>query len=123
MDVTISIPDDTIANVMISALTSGIGHWCDKARITGRKKGVTSGVLDKPEYERYFRPLQGGALVVRDAETKREHVVDRAAIRRAIAVIGAKYPHHLGSMASDNTDAETGDVLVQCAAFGEIRYG
>lgn len=122
MDVTISIPDDTVANVIISALTSGIGHWCDKARVTGRKKGIPSGIFDKPEYERYFRPLQGGALIVREAETKQEHVVDRAAILRAIAIIGAKYPHHLSSMISDNTDAVTGDVLIQCAALGDIKY-
>lgn len=122
MNITISVPDDTIANVIISGLTSGIGHWCDKARITGRKKGRTSGILDKPEYERYFRPFQDGMLVVREAETKKEHAVDRVAILRAIAVIGEKYPHHLSSMISDNTDAVTGDVLIQCAAFGEILY-
>ena len=121
MDITISVPDDTIANVIISGL-SGITHWCDRARIAGRKKGVTSGTLKGKEWERYFRPLQDGALVVREAETKKEHVVDRAAIVKALAVISEKYPHHMDSILSDNTDMVTGDVLIQVAVFGEIPY-
>jgi hypothetical protein len=122
MNITISVHDDTLASVIFSGL-SGITHWCDRARIRGRKKGVTSGVMDKPEWERYFRPFQAGALVVRDSNTKQEHVVDRAAIVKALAIIGDKYPHHLKSILEDNTDAETGDVLIQVAAFGDIPYG
>ncbi len=121
MNITISVHDDTLASVIFSGL-SGITHWCDRARITGRKKGVTSGILKEKEWERYFRPFQAGALVVRDSNTKQEHVVDRAAIVKALAIISEKYPHHMNSILSDNTDQETGDVLIQVAAFGDIPY-
>jgi hypothetical protein len=120
MDITLSVSDDTIANVIFSGLSGGIGHWCSRANIRGRHKGVTSGILSGPRWERYFRPFQRGSLVVRDTETKKNYVIDRAAIAKALAVIGEKYPHHLENILADNTDAETGDVLIQVAAFGDI---
>ena len=39
-------------------------------------------------------------------------------------VMHEKYTRHYADMVSEcNADATTGDVLVQCALFGEIVYG
>ncbi len=122
MDITVSIPDDTIASVILSGLSSGIGHWCRSAKITGRKKGRTSGDMDKPEYERYFRPIQDGALVVVEEDTGKKFVIDQFAVYSALTAIGRMYPGHMISMIRGETDALTGDVLIQVAAFGEIKY-
>jgi hypothetical protein len=43
--------------------------------------------------------------------------------RRGLEVIAAEYPHHLQSILDENWDSTTGDVLIQCAMFGEIKYG
>ncbi len=122
MDITVSIPDDTLANVIFSGLSS-IGHWCDKYAIRGRKKGKTSGDLSAPTWERYFRPLQDGSLMVREADSRTEHAINQASIRLALSIIGEKYPHHLRNIMFGETDGETGDVLIQVAAFGDIVYG
>jgi hypothetical protein len=44
-------------------------------------------------------------------------------IRASLNVIAEKHPHHLSSITEDNADCETGDVITQCALFGEIVYG
>jgi len=113
MDITVSIPDDTLASVILSGLTSGIGHWCKSAKIIGRRKGVTSGDLNKPEYERYFRPIQSGSLVVVEKGTKERFDLDQFSIYTALTKIGREHPGHLISMITGETDALTGDVLIQ----------
>lgn len=38
-------------------------------------------------------------------------------------ILATKYPHHFCDILKDGGDATTGDVLIQCALFGEIVYG
>lgn len=40
-----------------------------------------------------------------------------------LGVLARKYPHHFCAILAENGDATTGDVLVQCALFGDIVYG
>lgn len=44
-------------------------------------------------------------------------------LKAGLQVLAAKYPHHLCDILAENGDATTGDVLVQCALFGDIVYG
>jgi hypothetical protein len=44
-------------------------------------------------------------------------------VRAGLQVLATKYPHHFADIVVDNSDCTTGDVLVQCALFGEIVYG
>lgn len=44
-------------------------------------------------------------------------------VGRGLQVMAEKYPRHFGNLISDNDDAETGDVLLQCSVLGEIVYG
>jgi hypothetical protein len=39
-----------------------------------------------------------------------------------LAVLRDKYPHHFCDIIKQEGDATTGDVLVQCALFGDIVY-
>lgn len=44
-------------------------------------------------------------------------------LMNGLAVLAAKYPHHFCDILKEEGDATTGDVLVQCALFGDIVYG
>jgi hypothetical protein len=44
-------------------------------------------------------------------------------LMQGLAVLAAKYPHHFCDILKEDGDATTGDVLVQCALFGDIVYG
>ncbi len=44
-------------------------------------------------------------------------------LKTGLQVLAEKYPHHFANVINETGDATTGDVLVQCALFGEIVYG
>lgn len=46
-----------------------------------------------------------------------------AKIVAGLKVMAEKFPHHYRNLIIDNADAETGDVLIQCALFGDIIFG
>jgi hypothetical protein len=46
-----------------------------------------------------------------------------AKVRKGLTIMAEKYPHHMADLLKDNSDCWTGDCLVQCALFGELRYG
>lgn len=52
-----------------------------------------------------------------------KHRLDRAKVMDGLQVMAAKYPRHWESFVSDNADATTGDVFIQCCLFHEIKYG
>ena len=44
-------------------------------------------------------------------------------LKAGLQVLATKYPHHLDDIICGSGDMATGDVLVQCALFGDIVYG
>jgi hypothetical protein len=64
-------------------------------------------------------------LVVEDDEVARDQrkiYVGVDEFRRGLVEMAAKLPHHFRDFMANKGDAYTGNVLVQLAAFGEIRY-
>jgi hypothetical protein len=98
--VTIEIPDQFIEDQRISAAESGIGYWAnyiDETHVWEREDDSV-------------RPQLGEAV-----GTKR-----RLDWKRAVRLAVERYPRILDP---DNMDADTGDIWVQLAAFGEVKYG
>jgi len=46
-----------------------------------------------------------------------------AGIVKGLGLMATKYPRHFSNLVADGGDAETGDVLIQLAVFGDIVYG
>ncbi len=93
-----------LADLWISGLEGGIGYW---ARYVSGKSPFSSGEMvffDKEE-ERQLTPIGIAELV------------------KGLQVMAEKYPRHFSNWLQGNEDAETGDVFIQCAAFGETVYG
>lgn len=70
----------------------------------------------------------GGAVVVSDRKAANEDKVtitrlDWPKLREGLGVMAKKYPRHFANWLSENDDAETGDVFLQCCVLGDIVYG
>jgi hypothetical protein len=107
MKVTLTIPDAQIENVLESASST------DWARII--------------RYE-VAKTLKGhDAIVLEDwgdeNESQGRHRVTKSSIAKGIAILAEKYPHLFEQIINENTtDMYSGDYLLQCAVFGELKY-
>jgi len=43
-------------------------------------------------------------------------------IANGLSVLARDFPNHFCDLLADNGDMHTGDILIQCAIFGEERY-
>lgn len=101
-----SIQVDLIVNCLDSA---DIGYWLGKLIEGAQNEDVMAGT--------------DHAMLTTDDEPARVLVLDRAAVLRGCELMAAKYPHHFANLITDNSDCETGDVLIQLALLGDIIYG
>ena len=69
-------------------------------------------------------PFKGGWLTftVPEDEDGKEYILDMKAIQRGVKVMAERYPGHFSDWVSENDDAITGDVFLQCCLFGEVVY-
>lgn len=107
----IEVPDECIVNALDNA---DIGYW---ATI---KKGCRS----------HAELLKGNqTAIVEESEGPHDdsdvsvHTLTGAKVRQGLKIMAEKYPHQFKYVMADDTDAESGDVLVQCSLFGELVYG
>lgn len=123
------VPIDKIANLLCSALEGGSNYWYMLE--TKVKPEKLEYQMDKDKvFPHIDYPLnEGGALIfsIRDAESDDEkrarYTLNRAAIATGLEIMSRDYSRHFGDMMSENDDAETGDVFLQCCLFGKLIYG
>lgn len=96
------VPNQIIIDTLISAIEGGIYYWCRSAMVSA----------PDPLRAR-FQEADGGATFEFTA----------ADWPRIVALMATKAPRHFANMIREVGDAVTGDVLVQIACFGEIKYG
>lgn len=122
IEIKLQVDADHLANVLCSGFEGGIRYW-------GRIANYSKLPCSEPACEMmhvYHQPfVLDGWIKVRDNEAGGTSKLTLDKIQRAIQVIADKYPRHLGAVLGNQAmqDAETGDVLIQCALFGEVRYG
>lgn len=125
MKLTLEVEDKTIADVLDGA---GSRYWCSNL-----DWNTPSNTL--PGHDSCWMMLLSGQIDFvtveedrsEEGERKKHHRVTRAKIEKAIQIIYQKFPHHIENVLrgynSPHTDMWTGDVLLQCAALGDIKYG
>ena len=106
----VNVPDELIINALESA---DIGYWANVPRGADHAK-LLSGAATALVYE-----SEGP----HDGKGAGHHELTGDKVRAGLQVLASKYPHHFADIVGDNSDCITGDVLVQCALFGEIIYG
>jgi hypothetical protein len=102
MNITTCIPEKLIIDTLISAVGGGINYWCSQATLRSSDR-----------LSARFSERDGGAVF----ELKKPDWP------RIVALMATKTPRHFANMLCGAGDAETGDVLVQLACFGELKYG
>lgn len=120
----------TISYMLVNAFEGGVGYWC---QITGyeRPKNFDNSLPENAQFKHMsYAVNEGGAMLVRELDEDEnftdkspKHRLDMEAMARGVQVMADKYPHHFRNMVEEEDDATTGDVLIQCALFGELVYG
>lgn len=134
MKITQEIDDNMIIGLLCSAFEGGSNYWyfIERTELAGDLKEEDfheGGKMQLPDQYWHWAELiplvPGCALIITDKESdgKEEYRLDRAALERGLQVMSDKYPHHFGDFMSENDDAITADVYLQCCLFGEAIYG
>jgi len=117
--VTQQIDAQLIADALCCGLEGGTGYWAQIDNEHGpdyhadKCEEITAG-------RGYLRILE----LAEGEETAKAYKLDRAALLRGVEIMARDYSRHFADMtASEGCDAETGDVLLQCALLGKIVYG
>lgn len=72
----------------------------------------------------YVASYCGGSVTMIDLEDDdKRYRLDKAALEKGIKVMAEKFPRHFSDFLTENDDAITGDVYVQCCCFGDVIYG
>jgi hypothetical protein len=127
MRVEIDIKLDRVAGLLCCALEGGSNYWYCIDYDKSTKPPAINPELggDWDGFRHIYWPLSGGgALFIGDIEDEDEGaILDLGSVERGLRVMLEKYPRHFGDFISENEDAETGDVFLQCSLFGKIQYG
>ena len=132
MKIETQITDEQLRSLLTNAFEGGSNYWYRDAEPVFAE-GVTKddvkegGKLQPPEgYYHWIELLPtipGCAVKVRVQEQRGYHLLDRAALERGAQVMAEKYPKHFADWMSENDDADTGDVFLQCCLFGDLVFG
>ncbi len=132
MKISIDIDNEKIKGLLCSGFEGGINYW---AQIDGYRyaKGLKhSDFQEGGKFQiqgNYWHPCQiiplveDCAVIIMDTEQVKRHTLNLKAIHKGLDVMCKEYPKHFGDFLSDNGDATTGDVFIQCCLFGKIVYG
>jgi hypothetical protein len=121
---TINIPIRRIADLLCTAFEGGVGYWC---RIVGYEDPENPvKIIDEDRITKYTDyPLCGGAVYceIDDTSPIEQKRLDGVSIVEGLKIMSEKYQRHFANFISENEDAETGDVFLQCCLLGEVVYG
>jgi hypothetical protein len=120
------ISEETIADLMTTAIEGGSAYWCDEITQTSGVTTETSPWYSDPEI--YITNL---TLQVVESEPSKEnsdgrHIINLEKMQKAFELMGefgTPKGFHLRNLVEENWDAETADVFLQLATFGEVVYG
>lgn len=119
----ITVSDKRIEDLLVNATEGGSNYWymIEKYRYPVGNNSKTP----KLEFPHCQLPFHGGAIVFSSLEEpKRPHVtLDYKACLKGLSIMAKKFPQHFGDWLSENDDATTADVWLQCALYHDVIYG
>lgn len=127
-----------MADLLTTALEGGSGYWIDFVDIFYPKGHTSASYKEGGEFEdkhSYGIPVynvwmyDGGYLKIHtedEVDNKKVFVFDMKAIKKGFELMskGKATPiRHWNDFVNDNYDADTADVFLQLALFGEVIFG
>jgi len=122
----IEITDQQMSDLMVAALEGGINYWCRKAEMKKDGIGGFDGVTLEDEEEVVYASdliAKGGTLILYDAESSDKWELNKEKFMQGLVKTLEWGDFKNVDELMDNHDAETADVLVQFAVFGELTFG
>ncbi len=129
INVQLPVSIERIGDLVISALEGGSNYWYTID--TEDHRTVRADANGGPRvFTLSEAPINGGSLYIRLLDPdegpingKEAWILDMAACIKGLHVMADVAPRHFGNWLNENDDAETGDVFLQCALFGEVVFG
>lgn len=116
----VSLSQENIDDIMVSALEGGINYWCCKAEVVEEKRCGGWG------HEQIAR---GGALILHDAESSDKWELNLEKFLNGVKLWLQNGDDRYGALQCDGTldtgeiDADMADMIVQYSIFGEVVFG
>ena len=113
MKLELTIPTKAVFDTVLSGVEGGIQYW---ARLISLWTPARSGSPDECETDL--------RLVCDLVELDSAELISlREQWATGLRLMAERYPRKFAELVEGTGDATTGDVLIQLAAFGELRYG
>ncbi len=127
-----------IRDVLTNALEGGSNYWISYAEVElpegaamqdvrrgGRlQPKCHDGTEDYYHFQVLVPTLEGGRLrIFPDDKSRPVAILDLPAIQRGLDLMTGPLLRHMHDILNENDDADTGDVLLQLAVFGDVVYG
>lgn len=119
-EIKVSLTQEDVDNIMVSALEGGINYWCRKAEVVEEQRCGDWG------HEQIAR---GGALILHDAECSDKWKLNLKKFLKGVKLWIQNGDDRYGALQKDGTldtgeiDGEMADMIVQYALFNEVIYG
>jgi hypothetical protein len=125
MNINIEVPSQRIADMIIGAVEGGSTYWARSLVLKSTKIADRESpwYADPRLYEDETLELE----LIEDEPSAPNHdgkyTIKFADFAKGLTIMAQKHAWHFGNMISENDDATTADVLLQCIALGELVYG
>jgi hypothetical protein len=107
-----TIDPKRVSDLLCSAFEGGSNYWVK----SGRREGFEGYLSDVALHE-------GATVFIKTIDDDKELKLDRLTILNGLQLMMTKQPRHFGDFLAENDDADTADVFLQLALFGEMIYG
>ena len=126
VNIPVSITHNQIAGLLCTAFEGGSGYW---ANVDLAYTPTDAEMKDEATYGDWtgFPPYMVNhpdfKLTLTDCEEEETYTITLETLKKGLKVMARKYSRHFDNFINENDDADTGDVFLQCAVFGEVVYG
>ena len=119
--VPVTITGQMVSDMLISAFEGGSNYWIDNIRLYDREG---KRVVGFSSCGNLVLTLSSATVTERESGDHHPLMMPPAIIvEKGLKVMADKYRRHFANFISEDGDAETADVFLQCCLFGEVRYG
>ena len=130
VSVSVNVPTSTVCDLLVGSVEGGSKYWATFRLDPNFAKLVDKADITKSSdfnFEKYY-PVYDiehpqYCLRVSDAEGGTTYNVTLENFVNGLNVMADRYPQHFKDVITENHDAVTSDVFIQCAVFGEIVFG
>lgn len=118
---------DEVCNIFVSAFEGGSNYWLQRADIIEGKDRKKPGLVWWGAPEVFAAPFSFEVRyddpALDEGNGRGRKTLTQDDVVRGFEKCAADYPRHWADFVSENDDAETADVIMQCIVLGDVVYG